>query len=101
MWMYTSEYPLQIISLNEQNHYFFNINLYQWHNETQCLKLIQLRFKSATNAQIVYIKNPEFDKSTNHLGENFVKNEEFIKDIKPLILEGFRELSIKKLLDSK
>lgn len=101
MWSYSSSYPLQIVSLNEQNHYSFNINLYQWHGKIQCLKLIRLQFKSATNAEIVYVNNTRFDKSTNHLGENLVKNEKFILEIKPLILEGFRAISLKDLLDSK
>ena len=100
-WLYQSNYPLYIPKQDGLGTYYFRIRLWQYDGLSQSLKLINLQYESAPITQIVYVPNSELADSINQLGKKFIENEKFISDVKPLIQKGFREYTIKFLLDSK
>lgn len=90
--LYKSSYPLLIPKQDGLNTYYFSIKIYKWKSSTQSLKLISLQYKSAPNKQILYVSNPNLDDSFNQFGKKFIENTEFLNRVKPLIIEGFREV---------
>ena len=98
-WLYISFYPLVLPpqDLNADN--IFNIQIFRFDSETSSLKIISLKYQLITGSNIEYMSNSEFDDSINELAKKIIDCEVFLRNVKPLLLQGFREIALKKLID--
>lgn len=100
-WLYQSCFPLILPIQDESNSHDFCIQLFQFCSKSMSLKIHLLKYELKQMAQIEYVPQEGIDSSINQMAVEIVQSDEFVKEIKPLLIQGFRELKIKTLIDTK
>lgn len=100
-FLYQSGYPLVIPEQSMTTRYHFVIQLFRYCSNSHSLKIIELKYSSAPKARIIYVHGQDLIEADNIFGKNLIKKENFLNHVKPLILEGFREIAFVELIGKK